>query len=64
MLLGELIATFQKLVNKIHASPLFNENLHTAQSGRPTAEHIVEIQEDDVNESNDPATNMVHHYFH
>ena len=29
---SELIATFRKLVNKIHASPLLTENLRTAQS--------------------------------
>ena len=35
---SELIATFRKLVNKIHASPLLTENLRTAQSGRPATE--------------------------
>ena len=38
---SELIATFRKLVNKIHASPLLTENLCTAQSGGPAAELIV-----------------------
>ena len=65
---SELIATFRKLVNKIHSSPLLTENLRTAQSGGPAAEVIVEIPEDDVNEgssqegADDAATN--HHNVH
>ena len=35
---SDLVSTFQKLVNKIHASPLMTENLSTAQIGGPAAE--------------------------
>ena len=37
----ESIATFRKLVNKMHASPLLTEILLTAQSSKPAAELIV-----------------------
>ena len=67
---SELIATFRKLVNKIHASPLLTENLRTAQSGGPAAELIVETQdqEDDVNEAEGAtyaaAANTINHHLH
>eukprot|EP00731_Ephydatia_muelleri_P020663 Em0013g390a len=69
---SELIATFRKLVNKIHASPLLTENLRTAQSGGPAAELIVETQdqEDDVNEAEAEgatyaaAANTINHHLH
>eukprot|EP00731_Ephydatia_muelleri_P020249 Em0012g1074a len=68
---SELIATFHKLGNKIHASPLLTENLRTAQSGGPAAELIVEIldQEDDVNEAEGAnyaaaAANTINHHLH
>ena len=38
---SESIATFCKLMNKMHASPLFTEILLTAQSSEPAAELIV-----------------------
>ena len=50
---SELIATFCKLVNKIHAFPLLTEIMLTAQSSGQSAELVVEIQgqEDDGNEA-------------
>ena len=41
---SELIATFCKLVNKIHAFPLLTEIMLTAQSSGQSAELVVEIQ--------------------
>ena len=63
---SELRATFQKLVNKIHASPLLTENLCTSQTGGPAAELLVEMMYEATSKEcdNDPATKMVNHHFH
>ena len=49
---SDLVSTFRKLVNKIYASPLMTENLHTAQIGGPAAELIIEeVDEDNIDDT-------------
>ena len=49
---SDLVSTFQKLVNKIHASPLMTENLRAAQIGGPAAELIMEeVDEDNIDDT-------------
>ena len=56
---SDLVSTFRKLVNKIHASPLLTENLHTAQIGGPAAELIMEEADEDNSDDTQQATRQV-----
>ena len=44
---SDLVSTFRKLVNKIHASPLMIENFHNAQISGPAAELMMEEVDED-----------------
>lgn len=56
---SDLVSTFRKLVNKIHASPLMTENLRTAQIGGPAAELIMEETDEDNTDDTQQATRQV-----
>ncbi|KAL5468790.1 hypothetical protein EMCRGX_G029909 [Ephydatia muelleri] len=58
---SDLVSTFRKLVNKIYASSLMAENLHTAQIGGPAAELIMEEVDEDNIDDTQQATRQGHH---